>query len=61
MADALASGASDRKIVGVQVPPRPLDVVLVKILHRMRKDSAPDLARSRAVRVVSHLGTGRHH
>jgi len=24
MADALASGASDRKIVGVQVPPRPL-------------------------------------
>ena len=23
MADALASGASDRKIVGVQVPPRP--------------------------------------
>ena len=25
MADALASGASDRKIVGVQVPPRPPD------------------------------------
>jgi hypothetical protein len=32
----------------------------VKILHRMRKDGAPDLARSRAVRVVSHRGTGRH-
>ena len=28
MADALASGASDRKIVGVQVPPRPLVVAL---------------------------------
>jgi hypothetical protein len=23
LADALASGASDRKVVGVQVPPRP--------------------------------------
>ncbi len=30
MADALASGASDRKIVGVQVPPRPLDVASVR-------------------------------
>ena len=29
MADALASGASDRKIVGVQVPPRPLVGVIL--------------------------------
>ena len=49
MADALASGASVRKDVGVQVPPRPpigdLSGVLVSILHRIGQDPAPDSVR----------------
>jgi hypothetical protein len=39
MADALASGASDRKIVGVQVPPRP-PLVLGKIARRYQRSRA---------------------
>ena len=47
MADALASGASVRKDVGVQVPPRPPVVgvlirVLVRIFERRGQDPAPD-------------------
>ena len=39
MADALASGASDRKIVGVQVPPRP-PLVLGKTARRRQRSRA---------------------
>ena len=47
MADALASGASVRKDVGVQVPPRPPDIgvltgVLARIFDRIGEDPAPD-------------------
>lgn len=33
LADALASGASDRKVMGVQVPPGALDFV-IQVRHR---------------------------
>ena len=40
MADALASGASDRKIVGVQVPPRPLHNGLSSVFQMMTSQRA---------------------